>query len=191
MKIRAIPFGYRYDNGKIVIDKTTSDVVKEIFSLYVKGKSLLDIKTIAMQNTHLLQTLKTHIAMNIERKEQEDRSIDIKVRIAEIDAKFKSLLSSLSVDLEDNSHTEKAIAELMTEKRTLEKELEKYKTCGASTSHESKLNEVCHITELIENQPLQFDDNLIRQMLECVVVLSKEQIKIVFKDGTEIDQSLT
>ena len=28
-------------------------------------------------------------------------------------------------------------------------------------------------------------------MLECVVVLSKEQIKIVFKDGTEIDQSLT
>ena len=26
---------------------------------------------------------------------------------------------------------------------------------------------------------------------ECVVVLSKEQIKIVFKDGTEIDQSLT
>ena len=155
-------------------------------------KAITDaIKTIAMQNTHLLQTLKTHIAMNIERKEQEDRSIDIKVRIAEIDAKFKSLLSSLSVDLEDNSHTEKAIAELMTEKRTLEKELEKYKTCGASTSHESKLNEVCHITELIENQPLQFDDNLIRQMLECVVVLSKEQIKIVFKDGTEIDQSLT
>lgn len=47
------------------------------------------------------------------------------------------------------------------------------------------------VTELIENQPLQFDDNLIRQMLECVVVLSKEQIKIVFKDGTEIDQSLT
>lgn len=155
-------------------------------------KAITDaIKTIAMQNIHLLQTLKTHIAMNIERKEQEDRSIDIKVRIAEIDAKFKSLLSSLSVDLEDNSNTEKAIAELMTEKRTLEKELEKYKTCGASTSHESKLNEVCHITELIENQPLQFDDNLIRQMLECVVVLSKEQIKIVFKDGTEIDQSLT
>lgn len=149
------------------------------------------IKTIAMQNTHLLQTLKTHIAMNMEREEKEDRSIDIKVRIAEIDNKFKSLLSSLSVDLENNSQTEQAIAELMTEKRTLEKELEKYKTCGASTSHESKLNEVCHITELIENQPLQFDDNLIRQMLECVVVLSKEQIKIVFKDGTEIDQSLT
>ena len=149
------------------------------------------IKTIAMQNTHLLQTLKTHIAMNIERKEQEDRSIDIKVRIAEIDAKFKSLLSSLSVDLEDNSHTEKAIAELMTEKRALEKELESYQGFGKTSEPESKLNEISHITEIIENQPLQFDDNLIRQMLECVVVQSKEQIKIVFKDGTEVDQPLS
>ena len=144
-----------------------------------------------MQNTHLLQTLKTHIAMNIERKEQEDRSIDIKVRIAEIDAKFKSLLSSLSVDLEDNSHTEKAIAELMTEKRALEKELESYQGFGKTSEPESKLNEISHITEIIENQPLQFDDNLIRQMLECVVVQSKEQIKIVFKDGTEVDQPLS
>ena len=52
MKIRAIPFGYRYDNGKIVIDKTTSDVVKEIFSLYVKGKSLLDISSL-LNNMHI------------------------------------------------------------------------------------------------------------------------------------------
>lgn len=46
MKIRAIPFGYRYDNGHIVIDETTSSVVKEIFSLYVNGKSLLDISSL-------------------------------------------------------------------------------------------------------------------------------------------------
>ena len=148
------------------------------------------IKTIAMQNTHLLQTLKTHIAMNMEREEKEDRSIDIKVRIAEIDNKFKSLLSSLSVDLENNSQTEQAIAELMTEKRALEKELETHKAFGASSPYDSKLKEIGHITEIIENQPLQFDDNLIRQMLECVVVQSKEQIKIVFKDGTEIDKPL-
>lgn len=148
------------------------------------------IKTIAMQNTHLLQTLKTHIAMNMEREEKEDRSIDLIVRIAEIDTKFKSLLSSLSVDLENNGHTEQAIAELMTEKRALEKELEKYKTFDASSDHESKLSEIAHITEIIENQPLQFDDNLIRQMLECVVVHSKVQIKIVFKDGTEFNQPL-
>ena len=83
------------------------------------------------------------------------------------------------------------IAELMTEKRALEKELESYQGFGKTSEPESKLNEISHITEIIENQPLQFDDNLIRQMLECVVVQSKEQIKIVFKDGTEVDQPLS
>lgn len=148
------------------------------------------IKTIAMQNLQLLQTLKTHIAMNMEREEKEDKTVEIKVRLAEIDAEFKKLLSTLSVDLESNAHTEKAIAELMTEKRALEKELEKYKDFGNLNQPESKLNEIAHITEITGNQPLQFDDNLIRQMLECVVVQSKEQIRIVFKDGTEVDQSL-
>lgn len=83
------------------------------------------------------------------------------------------------------------LAELMTEKRALEKELESYQGFGKTSEPESKLNEISHITEIIENQPLQFDDNLIRQMLECVVVQSKEQIKIVFKDGTEVDQPLS
>ena len=149
------------------------------------------IKTMAMQNSYLLQTLRTHIAMHIERDDKEDKSLEIKVRIAEIDAEFKKLLSSLSVDLENNAYTENAIAELMTEKRALEKELESYQGFGKTSEPESKLNEISHITEIIENQPLQFDDNLIRQMLECVVVQSKEQIKIVFKDGTEVDQPLS
>ena len=149
------------------------------------------IKTMAMQNSYLLQTLRTHIAMHMERDDKEDKSLEIKVRIAEIDAEFKKLLSSLSVDLENNAYTENAIAELMTEKRALEKELESYQGFGKTSEPESKLNEISHITEIIENQPLQFDDNLIRQMLECVVVQSKEQIKIVFKDGTEVDQPLS
>ena len=148
------------------------------------------IKTIAMQNSHLLQTLKAHIAVNMDRDEKEDRSMEIKVRIAEIDAEFKKLLSSLSVNLDNNTYTENAIAELMSEKRALEKELEKYKDFGKTSEPESKLKEISHITEIIENQPLQFDDNLIRQMLECVVVQSKEQITVVFKDGTEVNQSL-
>ena len=128
------------------------------------------IKTIAMQNSHLLQTLKAHIAINMDRDEKEDRSIEIKVRIAEIDAEFKKLLSSLSVNLDNNAYTENAIAELMSEKRALEKELEKYNDFGKTSEPESKLKEISHITEIIENQPLQFDDDLIRQMLECVVL---------------------
>ena len=43
---------------------------------------------------------------------------------------------------------------------------------------------------ILENQPLQFNDELIRQMLQCVVVESKDRIKVIFTDGTEINQPI-
>ena len=46
------------------------------------------------------------------------------------------------------------------------------------------------LADILENQPLAFDDGLIRQMLQCVVVQSKDCIKVIFNDGTEIDQPL-
>jgi hypothetical protein len=44
------------------------------------------------------------------------------------------------------------------------------------------------LTDILENQPMQFNDELVRQMLQCVVVESKDRIKVIFNDGTEIDQ---
>ena len=148
------------------------------------------VKATAMQNTNLLKILKTHIAMNIECDDNEDRIIEIKVRLAEIDLKFKKILSTLSVDLESNTYAESAIADLMLEKRSLENELNQYTGNESKSSTESKLSEIEHIAHIIEKQPLRYDDVLIRQILECVVVQSKTQIKIVFKDGTEVEQSL-
>ena len=49
---------------------------------------------------------------------------------------------------------------------------------------------IIRLADILENQPLAFDDGLIRQMLQCVVVQSKDCIKVIFNDGTEIDQPL-
>ena len=43
MKTRNIPFGYRMENGKIIFHRTESQAVKEIFSDYLDGQSLLKI----------------------------------------------------------------------------------------------------------------------------------------------------
>ena len=37
---------------------------------------------------------------------------------------------------------------------------------------------------------MTFDDQIIRQMLECVVVESRERIKVVFRGGLEVSQPL-
>lgn len=43
MKIRNIPYGYAYEDGKIVIHPQESAIVKEIFQQYLCGESLLSI----------------------------------------------------------------------------------------------------------------------------------------------------
>lgn len=37
---------------------------------------------------------------------------------------------------------------------------------------------------------MEYDDRIVRQIIECIVVESKEQIKIVFVGGLEVLQEL-
>ena len=55
---------------------------------------------------------------------------------------------------------------------------------------ESRLDEIYLIMDGLKNRPLIYDNELIRKILECVVVISKEKIKVVFKGGLEIEQEL-
>lgn len=45
-------------------------------------------------------------------------------------------------------------------------------------------------TEIYNNHPMEYDDTLVRQIIECVVVESKEKIKVVYIGGTEIEMTL-
>lgn len=42
----------------------------------------------------------------------------------------------------------------------------------------------------MKNHPLTYDDQIIRQILECVIIESKEQIKVVFIGGLEVTEPL-
>ena len=43
----------------------------------------------------------------------------------------------------------------------------------------------------LKNRPMEYDDQIIRQLLECIVVDSKEQITVIFKGGLKSVQPLT
>ena len=121
--------------------------------------------------------------------DSEDRELEIKVRLAEINDEFQKAMSLVSVDDDNNLVIEQRLTELIMEKEKLNKELAKYSDEDSANS-DSKANEIVRLTDILENQPLQFNDELIRQMLQCVVVESKERIKVIFNDGTEIDQPI-
>lgn len=43
MKVRHIPYGYQYKDGKIVVEETAKQIVQEIYSAYLSGSSMLEI----------------------------------------------------------------------------------------------------------------------------------------------------
>ena len=84
---------------------------------------------------------------------------------------------------------EQKLTALIIEKEALNKELEAY-TAHDESNSESRISDIIRLADILENQPLVFNDDLIRQMLQCVVVQSKDCIKIIFNDGTEVDQPI-
>ena len=99
------------------------------------------------------------------------------------------LMSLVSVDDDNNDIIEQKLTALIIEKEALNKELEAY-TAHDKSNSESRISDIIRLADILENQPLVFNDDLIRQMLQCVVVQSKDCIKIIFNDGTEVDQPI-
>lgn len=144
----------------------------------------------AKQNVEVLKTLKIHIGMGLTDEVTEDKTLDIQIRIAEIAAEFQKMLKAVSADNADGIDEER-ITELMNEKQRLTVQLEQYAAVRQKReSAKSRLDEIFTILDGLQNHPVEYDDKLVRQIIECIVVESKEKIKVVFIGGTEIEMTL-
>ena len=144
----------------------------------------------AKQNVEVLKTLKIHIGMGLTDEVTEDKTLDIQIRIAEIDAEFQKMLKAVSADNADGIDEER-ITELMNEKQRLTVQLEQYAAVRQKReSAKSRLDEIFTILDGLQNHPMEYDDKLVRQIIECIVVESKEKIKVVFIGGLEVTQKL-
>ena len=115
---------------------------------------------------------------------------NIQIRIAEIDAAFQAMMSAISADNAEQFDEGRA-AELLHEKASLEQQLSQI--ADAEQKHrnaKSRLDDIYDILDALQNHPMEYDDYLVRQLLECVVVESKERIRVVFVGGLEVEQGM-
>ena len=100
------------------------------------------------------------------------------------------MLNAITADMVVGFDEEKA-QRLLTEKTELQEHLSKYaKEQEKRECINSRINEICSIVDMLKNRPLTFDDDLVRKLVECIVVESKERIKVVMVGGTEIVETL-
>ena len=115
-----------------------------------------------------------------------DNSIDLQIRIAEIDAEFSKLITSTNTENENDDNRETLMETLLTEKIQLKQQLEETELLKKNKELTmSRLDEIYSTIDLLRNHPITYDDQIVREILECIVVESKDRIKVVFKGGIE------
>ena len=145
------------------------------------------IQKFAQQDPQLLKTLKSHIEKGINDAVREDNSLDIQLRLDAVEKEINELFNTISVDTIE-SFDEKKAEELLAEKNKLQAELDRLAELHQKDKNkQSRISEIMDLIDGLKNRTLVYDDSLIRQIIEAIIVESKEKIKVIFIGGYEIN----
>ena len=109
-------------------------------------------------------------------------------RIAEIE-KVIDDLARLNSDEAQSSELDYKFSELYAELYSVKDELEEMQN-GTSALDGDMLNEMREVVTGLKNHPVEYDDKVVRQLIDCIKVMSADTIKICFKDGTVTETML-
>ena len=103
-------------------------------------------------------------------------------RIAEIE-KVIDDLARLNSDEAQSGELDYKFSELYAELYSVKDELEEMQS-DVSALDGDMLNEMREVVTGLKNHPVEYDDKVVRQLIDCIKVMSVDTIKICFKDGT-------
>lgn len=145
----------------------------------------------SQQSSDVLSILKEHIRIGIQADEVEDNSLELLIEIAKLDEKYNELFNKMTADTEDIESIENQLIEIIIKKHSLQAQVEEIKNERTKRKNaQSRLEQIYLILDGLKNHPMTYNDTLVRQILDTVVVESKEKIKVVFTGGYEVEQEL-
>ena len=133
--------------------------------------------------------IKQHIQMY--QSQQDNSSLLAKqARLKEIEQSIKDL-SNMDREAAENGDFDEQFQILYQEKYALEDELTALeKSTSMLDTNSDALEEMTTIMQGFKNHPVEYNDIMVRQLIECIKVMSPELLHIYFKDGTMINISI-
>lgn len=175
--VKRLDYGKKYCHNSPTLDE--SRIQKAIVNV---------IQKFTQQDPQLLKTLKSHIERGINDAVREDDSLDIQLRLAAVEKEINELFNTISVDTIE-SFDEKKAEELLSEKNKLQAELDRIAELNQKDKNkQSRISEIMDLIDGIKNRTMEYDDRFVRQIIEAIIVESKEKIKVIFIGGYEIEQ---
>ena len=177
--VKRLDYGKKYCHGSPTLEESR-----------IQAAIVNAIQKFAKQDPNLLKTLKSHIERGINDAVREDDSLDIQLRLAAVEKEINELFNTISVDTIE-SFDEKKAEELLSEKNKLQAELDRIAELNQKDKNkQSRIAEIMELLDGIKNRTMEYDDRLVRQIIEAIIVESKEKIKVIFIGGYEIEQVL-
>ena len=177
--VKRLDYGKKYCHSSPTLDETR-----------IQAAIVNAIQKFAQQDTQLFKNLKSHIERGINDVLREDDSLDIQLRLAAVEKEINELFNTISVDTIE-SFDEKKAEELLSEKNKLKAELDRIAELNQKDKNkQSRIAEIMELLDGIKNRTMEYDDRFVRQIIEAIIVESKEKIKVIFIGGYEIEQVL-
>ena len=177
--VKRLDYGKKYCHNSPTLDETR-----------IQAAIVNAIQKFAQQDTQLFKNLKSHIERGINDAVREDDILDIQLRLAAVEKEINELFNTISVDTIE-SFDEKKAEELLSEKNKLQAELDRRATLNQKDKNkQTRIAEIMELLDGIKNRTLVYDDRLVRQIIEAIIVESKEKIKVIFIGGYEIEQGM-
>ena len=116
-------------------------------------------------------------------KEKQERLVSLRQRIDE--------LTSMDSESAQNGDFDELFESLYTEMYAIKDELEDAeKTNAKLDTAVNRIDEMTTVMYGLKNHPVEYDEQIVRQLISSIKVVSAEQILILFKDGTEMTADL-
>ncbi len=134
----------------------------------------------------IARILKANIGTVLECRGQEE-IISIENRLKEIDKARNDLVNLIASDGCDEDKLDNEFSRLYQEEQQLSERLEILKSQNKTSAEtQAKLDKIMDMIEHEKFELETFDNILIRKLIECIKVLNKAEILVIFKGGYEV-----
>lgn len=111
----------------------------------------------------------------------------IKKRLKEIDKARNDLISLIATGGCDEDTLDGEFAKLYEEEQSLSERLAMLKSKNQTSAEtQAKLDKIIDMIEHEKFELETFDNVLVRKLIECIKILSKNEILVIFKGGYEV-----
>ncbi len=179
--INRLDYGNRYchDSPSINEEKLHNAIVYALNSAYADGEKMLE-------------TIKQNItAVMIDKDISSAESDRIKSRLLEISEAKDGLIRLITSGAVDEDSLDKEFEDLITEEKFLKQTIADLKH-STDIGEEKRYHMMSAFEELQKSKccMTQYDEVTVRKVIECIRVLSKTEIQVIFKGGFEMNVSV-